>query len=372
MARTCCPNYTIRLDATSFRPGKKHRQVVNRFNRFLATGQKRGEGSAEVAKPTAKGEEGGFLRNMKKIAGRDGKHRFTTELVPAESTYESFELYRKYQVAVHGDKDNEVTLPGFQRFLCDSNLMLEPIRYSALAEDNEDLPQAYGSYHLLYKVDSELIALSVMDILPNCVSSVYFIWHPDWAWASLGKLSALHEMALVEDMRDAGAPNMAWLYMGYWIANCQKMKYKSEYEPSYLLDPGTNQFHLLTPHLERFLVDNPRGYHPFANIEQNKAPSTIIEHSPAKSATWPVPTPPGFADPSATPLKEINDLVVLTRGANGKKGSRLARVEDLDFNSKKTALKSIRELVAAVGKEFVVGFDDLDQGLGGKGILYFG
>jgi len=91
----------------------------------------------------------------------------------------------------------------------------------------------------------------VIDILPHCVSSVYFIWDPDWAWASLGKHSALREIALVLNMAEAGAKGMEWLYMGkseykvrvkliaqgYWIPDRVKMRYKSEYGPSYLLDP---------------------------------------------------------------------------------------------------------------------------------------
>jgi arginine-tRNA-protein transferase len=66
----------------------------------------------------------------------------------------------------------------------------------------------------VYRVDGALIAISVIDILPSCVSSVYFSWDPDWAWASLGKVSALREVALAEEMRRAGAVEMAWLYMG--------------------------------------------------------------------------------------------------------------------------------------------------------------
>lgn len=46
------------------------------------------------------------------------------------------------------------------------------------------------------------------------MSSVYFIWDPDWAWAALGKLSALYELGLVRRMAKAGAPGMRWLYMG--------------------------------------------------------------------------------------------------------------------------------------------------------------
>lgn len=40
----------------------------------------------------------------------------------------------------------------------------------------------------MYRVDGELIAIGVVDILPSCVSSVYFIYSLQWAWASLGKV----------------------------------------------------------------------------------------------------------------------------------------------------------------------------------------
>lgn len=102
----------------------------------------------------------------------------------------------------------------------------------------------------VYRIDDELVGISVIDILPLCVSSVYFIWNPDYAWASLGKLSALRELALARDIRKAGAEQMGWVYMGmlgtmihvssqtgYWVPGCGKMMYKSEYNPSYLLDP---------------------------------------------------------------------------------------------------------------------------------------
>jgi len=103
----------------------------------------------------------------------------------------------------------------------------QPITYKE-GTDRSNLPDHYGSYHLresyvdknrkadkaVYKVDDELIGISVIDILPNCISSVYFIWHPGWAWASLGKLSALHEIALSLEMRQAGLERMKYLYMG--------------------------------------------------------------------------------------------------------------------------------------------------------------
>lgn len=54
MRDTCCPQYTIRLDAGAFAPTKNQRGVVNRFNRFLQTGHRPGEGGEEAG-----GKQGG-------------------------------------------------------------------------------------------------------------------------------------------------------------------------------------------------------------------------------------------------------------------------------------------------------------------------
>ena len=44
----------------------------------------------------------------------------------------------------------------------------------------EHLPPTYGSYHQLYRLDGELVAMGVIDILPHCVSSVYFMYEKKW------------------------------------------------------------------------------------------------------------------------------------------------------------------------------------------------
>lgn len=68
------------------------------------------------------------------------------------------------------------------------------------------------------------------------------------------QLSALRELSLAREIHEAGIPDMRYLYMGkspgassvlmtlkppigFYIQSCQKMKYKGEYAPSYLLDP---------------------------------------------------------------------------------------------------------------------------------------
>ena len=63
---------------------------------------------------------------------------------------------------------------------------LQPIKYESERPDR--LPADYGAYHQLYRLDGELIAMGVIDILPNCVSSVYFMYNKKWEKHSLGKV----------------------------------------------------------------------------------------------------------------------------------------------------------------------------------------
>ena len=48
----------------------------------------------------------------------------------------------------------------------------------------------------MYRLDGRLIALGVLDLLPQAVSGVYFLYHADFEKWALGKLSALREAAL--------------------------------------------------------------------------------------------------------------------------------------------------------------------------------
>lgn len=92
MARTCCPQYTIRLDALAYKPTKKQRQVINRFNRYLGEGVKSGgepsthhepsgtsAGVSAKSSAKAKAREWEFMAELKKYEGDvepRGKHRY--------------------------------------------------------------------------------------------------------------------------------------------------------------------------------------------------------------------------------------------------------------------------------------------------------
>ncbi|KAL1739129.1 arginine-tRNA-protein transferase, partial [Schizophyllum fasciatum] len=228
------------LDAQAFVPSKSHRKVLRRWNNHILHGK---SGNAmDVDSTQSRIDSKGIAKRQHQFtlvsavheseSGFHGvehpAHIFETTLEPASYSDEKYSLYEKYQREIHHDELN--TPRGFKRFLVASPLRPSPIPY--LSPPAEHLPRTYGSYHQLYRVDGKLIAMAVLDILPKCVSSVYFMYDNDWQAFSLGKLSAMREAALAKEMNDAGAKELAYLYMGkscFYIHSCQKMRYKGEY-----------------------------------------------------------------------------------------------------------------------------------------------
>uniref|UniRef100_A0A8C2Z696 Arginyl-tRNA--protein transferase 1 n=1 Tax=Cyclopterus lumpus TaxID=8103 RepID=A0A8C2Z696_CYCLU len=142
----------------------------------------------------------------------------------------SYQVYKLYQMAIHKDPPDKPSESQFRRFLCDSPLE---------AEHSPDGPEVgYGSFHQQYWLDGRIVAVGVIDILPTCVSSVYFYYHPDFASLSLGSYSALREIAFTRQLQKQ-SPKLSYYYLGFYIHSCPKMRYKGQYRPSDLLCPET-------------------------------------------------------------------------------------------------------------------------------------
>ncbi|KAG7097086.1 hypothetical protein E1B28_004472 [Marasmius oreades] len=260
---SCCPQYPIRLDASSFKPSRSQRKLINRWNRFV----EHGKNTDKPAKNKGKGST--IFDFVDAIHGSEGvmdgwEHRFEITLEESSYTIEKYTLFEKYQKKIHHD---DSTIPGFKRFLVDSPLLPDPIPY--FANPAKHLPTHYGSYHQLYRLDGKLIAMAVLDILPHCISSVYFMYDDDWEGFSLGKLSAIREISLARELFGAGAPGLKFLYLGYYIHTCQKMRYKGDYQPSFLCDPESHTWY---PFEECATLLDANGYACFSNPE-NSGPS---------------------------------------------------------------------------------------------------
>ncbi|KAJ2726563.1 Arginyl-tRNA--protein transferase 1 [Coemansia sp. Benny D115] len=142
------------------------------------------------------------------------------ELEPAEFSQAKYRVFERYQKQVHNDED--CSPHGFRRFLCTSPLVSEG--------------HLLGSFHQCHYMDDELIAVGVVDVLPLCVSAVYFFYDPSWAWLSPGTYGALREMALVHELH-RHIDSLRYYYMGYYVPGCAKMEYKARWRPAELLDP---------------------------------------------------------------------------------------------------------------------------------------
>ena len=76
-----------------------------------------------------------------------------------------------------------------------------------------------------FRQGRHLRMVAVVDILPTGLSAVYTSFAPDEAARSLGTYAILWQI------RETLGLDKSHLYMGYWIADCQKMHYKSRFRP---------------------------------------------------------------------------------------------------------------------------------------------
>lgn len=107
----------------------------------------------------------------------------------------------------------------------------------------------------------------MIDILPECVSSVYFFYNTDYSFLSLGTYASLNEIALVRELSKK-CPELTNYYLGFYLPTCPKMRYKANVKPSYLLCPEAYTWHLLDEKLSKEM-DEVR-YRRINNTENDK------------------------------------------------------------------------------------------------------
>jgi arginine-tRNA-protein transferase len=125
---------------------------------------------------------------------------------------QSYGLYERYINARHADGDmHPATSDQFKAFI------------------KTGTPDTY--FYKLY-VKNQLISVSVTDELENGLSAVYTFFEPEEKRRSLGVYSILIQL---QKCLENGLP---YLFLGYWIKNCQKMEYKADFRPIEFLVEG--------------------------------------------------------------------------------------------------------------------------------------
>ena len=72
----------------------------------------------------------------------------------------------------------------------------------------------------------KLIAVAVTDCMNNAISAIYTFFDPDFEHFSLGTLMIL------EQIKFAQLHNKDFVYLGYQIDECAKMRYKTQFLPA--------------------------------------------------------------------------------------------------------------------------------------------
>ena len=81
-------------------------------------------------------------------------------------------------------------------------------------------------YEVLYFDKEKLIAVDLIDILDDGISSLYCYYDPHQKSLSLGKYTLLEQIALAKRL------GLKWIYLGYYVQECLSLSYKANYEPS--------------------------------------------------------------------------------------------------------------------------------------------
>jgi len=142
-------------------------------------------------------------RNQRRIWKKNND--LTVTLKPGGYVDEHFTLYQRYISARHtgGGMDD----PDAEKYI------------------DFLLAKHIDTVFVEFRLGHKLLAVAVTDVLPNALSCVYTFFDPDVSSRSPGIYSVLWQI------QEAHRRQLDWCYLGYWIENCRKMAYKTQFRP---------------------------------------------------------------------------------------------------------------------------------------------
>lgn len=146
-------------------------------------------------------------RQQRKTINRN-RHLAVNE-ISSISGDEHYQLYQRYISQRHTDGD-----------------MYPP---SKEQYDSFLLNSIGNTHYYEFRRDRQLVAVAVTDQMSNGLSAIYTFFDPKLERLSLGKYAILWQIQRAREL------NLPYLYLGYWIKNCRKMSYKTDYRPLQLL-----------------------------------------------------------------------------------------------------------------------------------------
>ena len=144
-------------------------------------------------------------RSQKRILSRNQDLKIN--LCPAIATKEQHDLFLRYMAARHKNGEmSEMSWDSYREMIEGSSVQTQIIE---LRDDKSDL-----------------LGACLTDFLADGLSAVYSFFDPDLPRRSLGTFMVLR---LLEEAKRRG---LLHVYLGFWIRECRKMSYKTQFTPS--------------------------------------------------------------------------------------------------------------------------------------------
>ena len=152
-----------------------------------------------------------FTKSAKRVMKKASSFRTYVQTPTLSQAH--LNLFKKYHLHMRDKKDWNYSEPSPEHY------------YQSFVDGHGDF-----GYEVLYFDEDKLIAIDLIDILEDGISSIYFYYDPDYGAYSLGKFS------LYKQIKFAIKSAKKWIYLGYYVAECPSLSYKSEYKPYLTLE----------------------------------------------------------------------------------------------------------------------------------------
>jgi len=78
---------------------------------------------------------------------------------------------------------------------------------------------------ILYIRDSKLVGVDLVDFVDDGLSAIYFYYDPSYNKLSLGNYSLFKQIEIAKERE------LEWIYLGYYVADCDSLNYKVKFKP---------------------------------------------------------------------------------------------------------------------------------------------
>lgn len=126
-----------------------------------------------------------------------------------------------------------ITPPDFKTQHYQLYLSYQSLRHPSSSMANSS-PEEYISFlgsswcdtlFVEFFISGQLVAVAIIDQLKNALSAVYTFFDPANSHLSLGTYAILWQLDYARQL------GLDYVYLGYWVKDCDKMNYKNQYQP---------------------------------------------------------------------------------------------------------------------------------------------